>query len=113
KFIAVCGATGQQGGGLVRAIQKDPASGFVARALTRDPSSAKAKELAALGAQVVKADVDDEASMRAAFNGAYGAFCVTFFWAHFSAEKELAEARIMATAARDAGVKHVIWSTLD
>jgi uncharacterized protein YbjT (DUF2867 family) len=113
KIIAVCGATGQQGGGLVRAIQKDPNGGFVARAITRDPSSAKAKELAALGAQVVKADVDDEASMHAAFAGAYGAFCVTFFWAHFSAEKEMAEARMMATLAKQTGLKHVIWSTLE
>src|SRR6202034_4841968 len=92
KVIAVVGATGAQGGGLVRAILADPDGGFAARAITRDPSSDKAKELAALGAEVVAGDVDDEASLAKAFAGAHGAFCVTFFWAHFSPEKELAEA---------------------
>ena len=113
KIIAVVGATGAQGGGVVRAILADPNGPFTARAITRDVNSDKARELAALGAEVVAADIDDLDSMRRAFEGAYGAFCVTFFWAHFSAEKELEEARIMATAARDAGLKHVIWSTLE
>ena len=113
KIIAVVGATGAQGGGLVRAIAADPSGEFVARAITRDPSSDKAKELAALGAEVVAANVEDVDSLRRAFAGAYGAYCVTFFWAHFSPEKERADARAMATAARDAGVKHVIWSTLE
>jgi uncharacterized protein YbjT (DUF2867 family) len=76
-------------------------------------NSAKAKELAALGAEVVAGDVDDEESLRRAFEGAYGAFCVTFYWAHFSPEKEQAEARAMAKAAKEAGLKHVIWSTLE
>ena len=113
KIIAVVGATGAQGGGLVRAIQSDPGSGFVARALTRDPNSDKAKALAKLGAEVVAANVDDAASMEKAFRGAHGAFCVTFFWDHFSAEKEYAEAGAMAKAAKAAGVAHVIWSTLE
>lgn len=60
--------------------------------LTRDVTSAKAMELAALGAEVVAADVDDAASLERAFAGAYGAYCVTFFWVHFSPEKEMAEA---------------------
>ena len=113
KLIAVVGATGAQGGGLVRAILADPSGGFAARALTRDPNGAKAKELAKLGAEVVAADVDDVGSLRKAFAGAHGAFCVTFFWDHFSPEKELAQARTMAEAAKDAGVKHVVWSTLE
>jgi uncharacterized protein YbjT (DUF2867 family) len=113
KTIAVVGATGAQGGGLVRAILADPGGEFAARALTRDVDSAKAKELAKLGAEVVAVNVDDVDSLRRAFEGAYGAYCVTFFWDHFSPEKELAEARAMAQAARDAGVKHVIWSTLE
>jgi uncharacterized protein YbjT (DUF2867 family) len=107
------GATGSQGGGLVRAILSDPSGGFAARALTRDVHSDKAKELAKLGAEVVQADVDDEESLRRAFAGAYGAYCVTFFWAHFSPEKEMAHAAAMARAARRAGVEHVIWSTLE
>ena len=113
KTIVVIGATGAQGGGLVRAITSDPDAPFRARAVTRDVSSAKAKELAALGAEVVAGDVDDPESIRRAFEGAYGAFCVTFFWAHFSPEKELAQARTMAEAARDARLQHVIWSTLE
>src|SRR5688572_20334822 len=110
KIIAVVGATGAQGGGLVRTIAADPSGEFVARAITRDASSDKAKALAALGAEVVTANVEDVDSLRRALEGAYGAYCVTFFWDHFSPEKELADARAMATAARDAGVKHVIWS---
>jgi uncharacterized protein YbjT (DUF2867 family) len=113
KIIAVLGATGAQGGGLVRSILSDTAGGFGARALTRDVSSDKARELARLGAEVVAADVDDLESLKRSFQGAYGAFCVTFFWAHFSPEKELAHATAMANAARHAGLKHVIWSTLE
>jgi uncharacterized protein YbjT (DUF2867 family) len=113
KTIAVVGATGAQGGGLVRAILADPGGEFAARALTRDVDSVKAKELAKLGAEVVAVNVDDADSLRRAFQGAYGAYCVTFFWDHFSPEKEQAQARAMAQAAKDAGVKHVIWSTLE
>ena len=113
KVIAVAGATGAQGGGLVRAILNEPASGFTARALTRDVNSEKARDLARLGAEVVAANVDDEESLKRAFQGAHGAYCVTFFWDHFSPDKELAEAAAMARAARYAGVKHVIWSTLE
>jgi uncharacterized protein YbjT (DUF2867 family) len=113
KIIAVVGATGAQGGGLVRAIAADPNGPFTARAITRDINSDKARELAALGVEVVAGDVDDVDSLRHAFDGAYGAYCVTFFWNHFSPEKELEQARNLATAAHDAGVQHVIWSTLE
>lgn len=113
KIIAVVGATGAQGGGLARAILNDPAGGFAVRALTRDPGSDKAHALKRLGAGLVAADVDDAASLERAFRGAHAAYCVTFFWAHFSPEKELAQARAMAEAARRAGVAHVIWSTLE
>lgn len=113
KIIAVMGATGAQGGGLVRAILSDPGSGFAARAITRDVNSAKAKELAKLGAEVVAADIDDIESLKKAFQGAYGVFCVTFYWAHFSPEKELAHATAMAHASKQAGNQHVIWSSLE
>jgi uncharacterized protein YbjT (DUF2867 family) len=109
----VVGATGAQGGGLVRAIHNDPRGEFQARAITRDANAPKARELAALGAEVVAADVDDEDSLRRAFAGAQGAYCVTFFWAHFSPDQEFAEAGNMARAAKSAGVAHVIWSTLE
>ena len=113
KIIAVTGATGAQGGGLVRAIMADRSGPFTARAITRDPTSEKAKALAALGAEVVRGDVDDLASLQRAFQGAHGAYCVTFFWAHMKPEQELAEARNLATAAKLAKVAHVIWSTLE
>jgi len=113
KIIAVVGATGAQGGGLVRAILSDASGGFTARAITRDVNSDKAKGLAKLGAEVVAADVDDVESLKRAFTGASGAFCVTFFWEHFSPEKEFAQATAMAKAAKHAGLEHVIWSTLE
>ena len=113
KIIAVAGATGAQGGGLTRAILADPSGGFAVRALTRDVNSDKSKALAAAGAEVVAADVDDVESLKKAFKGAYGAYCVTFFWDHFSPEKEGQQARNMAIAAKDAGVKHAIWSTFE
>ena len=113
KIIAVVGATGAQGGGLVRAILSHRDAGFTARALTRDPSSDTARALADAGADVVSADVNDEASLARAFDGAYGAFCVTFFWQHMSGERELAEAANLARAAKTAGIRHAVWSTLD
>jgi uncharacterized protein YbjT (DUF2867 family) len=113
KTIAVVGATGAQGGGLVRAILSDKGGSFVVRALTRDTTSDKADALRKAGAEVVAADVDDRESLRRAFTGAYGAYCVTPFWAHMSTEKEMEEAENLAEAAKQAGVQHVIWSTLE
>lgn len=113
KVIAVVGATGAQGGGLVRAILEDPSGEFAVRAITRDLGSEKARALARLGADVVAADLHDPASVERAFQGAFGAYCVTFFWAHFSPETEIAEARAMAHAAARAGLEHVVWSTLE
>jgi len=113
KIIAVLGATGAQGGGLVRAILNDAKGDFTARAITRDVNSDNAQALARMGAEVIAADIDDADSLEKAFEGAYGAYCVTFFWAHFSPEKEVAEAAVMARAAKQAGLRHVIWSTLE
>ncbi|MDI1482694.1 NmrA/HSCARG family protein [Polyangium sp. y55x31] len=113
RVIAVVGATGAQGGGLVRAIAAHPSGAFRARAITRKVDSPAAQELRALGAEVVAADLDDEMSLRRAFQGAYGAYCVTFFWNHFSPEKETEQARAMARSARAAGLEHVIWSTIE
>jgi len=79
KIIAVVGATGAQGGGVCRAILSDKSGGYGVRALTRNSLSGKAKELKKLGAEVVTADVDDVESLKRAFHGAYGAFCVMFF----------------------------------
>jgi uncharacterized protein YbjT (DUF2867 family) len=113
KIIAVVGATGAQGGGLVRAILNDKNSPFAVRALTRDVNADKARALAAQGAEVVAADLDDLESLKRAFAGARGVYCVSFFWNHFSPEKELAGARAMAQAAKHSGVQHAIWSTFE
>lgn len=113
KIIAIAGATGAQGGGLVRAILADPAGGFAARAITRNAKSEGARKLADAGAEVVEADLQDPASVARAFKGAHGAFCVTFFWDHFSPERELLDARTLAEAARREKVAHVVWSTLE
>jgi uncharacterized protein YbjT (DUF2867 family) len=112
KVIAVVGATGQQGGGVARAILDDPDGGFAVRALTRNPASAAARELAARGAEVVAADLDDEESVRRALDGVYGAFFVTAFWEYNDTAREQAQARNMANAAKAAGLSHVVWSTL-
>lgn len=88
KVIVVFGATGAQGGGLAKAILNDAASDFSVRAVTRDPSSDKAKELERMGAELVKADVDDEESMQKALEGAYGAYFVTFFGLIFRLKKK-------------------------
>ena len=113
KIIAVVGATGAQGSGLVRAILAEPKGGFKVRALTRNPESEKGKQLTAMSADVVAADLDDQKSLERAFAGAYGAFCLTNFWEHGSPEKELAQATNMAKAAKAAGLTHVVWSTLE
>jgi uncharacterized protein YbjT (DUF2867 family) len=113
RLIAVVGATGMQGGSVCRAILDDRGAGFACRAITRDPGKENARALAARGAEVVKADLDDRASLERAFAGAHGAFCVTNFWEHLSGVKETAQAKNLADAARAAAVKHVIWSTLE
>src|SRR5437762_10566670 len=104
KLIAVIGATGQQGGGVLRALQ---ARGqFKVRALTRNPD--KHRELAA---EVVEADLDKPETLKAAFEGAHGVFLVTNFWAYGGAD-ELKQATAAVRAAKNSGVKHFIWSTL-
>ena len=113
RTIVVIGATGAQGGGLARAILSDSKSAFDVRAVTRNAASDKARELSRLGAEVAEANLDDLDSLKRAFAGAYGAYCVTNFWEHFSPQKEVTQAANMAEAAKAAGLEHVIWSTLE
>lgn len=112
-LIAVVSATGAQGGGLARAILDDPDRRFGVRAITRHADGEKALALAARGAEVVTADLDDPASLERALHGAHGAYFVTNFWEHFSPEREAAQARNLALAAKAVGLRHVIWSTLE
>ena len=113
KTIAVVGAAGATSGGLARAILADPSGGYACRAITRTPDSAAARALADQGATVVRADLDDLDSLVAAFDGAYGAFCMTSFFEHFDAEREATQAANQARAAAAAGVRHAIWSTAE
>jgi uncharacterized protein YbjT (DUF2867 family) len=113
RTIVVVGATGSQGGGLARAILNDPDGEFALRAVTRNPDSDAARALADAGADVAKADLDDLESILRAFEGAYGAFCVTNYWEIFSPDRETQQASHMATAAKEAGLEHVVWSTLE
>jgi uncharacterized protein YbjT (DUF2867 family) len=113
KILAVMGATGAQGGGVVRAALADPSGEFAVRAITRNAKSDKAVALAAAGAEVVAADADDPVSLGAAFAGAHGVFAVTNFWEHFSPERELVQAYHIANAAKAAGTAHLVWSTLE
>ncbi len=113
KTIAVVGATGTQGGGLARAILEDDGSQFAVRALTRKPDSDAARALADRGAEVVQADLDEPGTVRRAFDGAYGAFCVTNYWEYLSPEREKAQVETMARAAKETGLRHVVWSTLE
>jgi uncharacterized protein YbjT (DUF2867 family) len=103
KLIAVVGATGQQGGAVVRALQAS--NQFKVRALTRNP--AKHRELAD---EVAEADLTRPETLASAFNGAYGIFLVTNFQEH--GVDELKQATAAVRAAKDAGVKHFVWSTL-
>ncbi len=111
--ITVLGATGAQGGGLVRALLCPARQRFAVRAVTRKPAAPAAQALAELGAEVVAGDLDDPHTLRRAFEGAHGVFAVTNFWEHLSPERERLQARNIAGAAGDAGVRHVIWSTLE
>ena len=112
-LITVLGASGAQGGGLARALLCPSRQRFAVRAVTRKPASPAARALAEAGAEVVAADLDDPHTLRRAFEGAHGVFAVTNFWEHLSPERERLQARNIADAARDAGVRHVIWSTLE
>jgi len=110
-LIAVVGATGAQGGGLARALLRDPAQRFAVRALTRQPGARAARALAQAGAEVVAADLDRPGTLAAALAGAHGLFAITDFWEHFSPERELRQAAALAEAAARAGVQHIVWST--
>jgi len=113
NILTVFGATGAQGGGLVRAVLADPNSAYSVRAVTRDAHSEKAKALTQLGAQVIEADINDTDSIKKALEGANAAFFVTFFWEHFSAEKEQQQVKNFIQAAKESHLQHIVWSTLE
>lgn len=110
-LVAVIDATGLLGGSVARAILNDPQQRFAVRALVRETSSPAAMQLAAIGAEMVITDFDDATSVLRGFHGAHAVFAATNFWEHGSPERELAQGRAMATAARLADVEHVVWAT--
>jgi uncharacterized protein YbjT (DUF2867 family) len=108
KKILVFGATGGQGGSVAR--QLVARGRFDVRAITRNPDSPAAQNLRDMGVEVVKGDLDDRASLRAAMEGCYGVFGVTNFWEHF--EKEGEQGRNLVNAVAGADVEHFVFSTL-
>jgi len=110
KLIAVTGATGQQGGAVARKLL---AEGWQVRALTRDVNKPAAQELKALGAELVAGDLDNRAELGAVFKGVYGAFSVQNFWLpNVGFEGEVKQGKLVADAAKAAGVKHLVYSSV-
>jgi uncharacterized protein YbjT (DUF2867 family) len=108
RTILVTGATGAQGGSVVRHLLKRDR--YAVRALTRTPGSERARALAKQGVEVVAGDLDDADSLRAGLDGCYGAFGVTNFWEHF--DREAQQGRNLVDAVADAGIRHFVFSTL-
>jgi uncharacterized protein YbjT (DUF2867 family) len=107
RVIVVCGATGRQGGAVARSLLEH---GWRVRGLTRQPDQLKARELAALGAEVVAGDMDDPDSLRPVFDGAYGVFSVQNGLAS-GFEREVAQGRNVADVAKHAGVSHLVYGS--
>jgi uncharacterized protein YbjT (DUF2867 family) len=107
-LILITGATGQQGGATARELL---AAGHKVRAMTRNPASDAAKALAARGAEVVQGDLNDEASVRRALVGAWGAFGVQNTW-EAGVEQEEAQGKTFAKLAREAGVQHFVYASV-
>jgi len=108
KLILVAGATGQQGGAVTKNLLE---KGFAVRGMTRNPEIEKALALISNGVEVVKADMNDPDSLTAALDGVYGVFSVQNFW-ESSYEGEVAQGKALADAAKAAGVKHFVYSSV-
>jgi uncharacterized protein YbjT (DUF2867 family) len=109
RVIVVFGATGAQGGSVVRAMKDDKR--FLLKAVTRNPDSDKAKALAEQGVDVIKADLDDAESIKQALSGAYGAFLVTNYWEHKDSDREIQQGKNATDAAKECGVQHLVFSS--
>lgn len=100
KIIAVIGATGAQGGSVINAILNDTSNNFAVRAITRDSSKPNAQKLKERGCEVIEADLSNKESLQNAFDGAYGVFGVTDFWATMNPDIEISQGRNIADAAK-------------
>ncbi|KAI9681821.1 MAG: hypothetical protein M1829_000566 [Trizodia sp. TS-e1964] len=114
KIVVVFGATGVQGGSVVKSILADPrtAQEWKIRGVTRDPQSSRAKALTAKGVECVEGDVNSKESLRGALKGAYAVFAVTNYWEKEDSELETRQGKALADVAHECGVQHYIWSTL-
>ena len=111
KLITVFGATGQQGGSVVRGLLGH--GGYKIRGVTRNPDGDKAKALQSQGVEIVKGNLDDQASIEAAIAGAYGVYLVTNYWEMFDKEREIKQGKLVGDACKKEGIKHLIFSGLE
>jgi uncharacterized protein YbjT (DUF2867 family) len=114
KIITVFGATGNQGGSVVKSILQDPkaAAQFHIRAVTRDVTKPKAKELEQLGAEPIVADLDKPETLGPAVKGAWGVYGVTDYWHILDAAREEQQGKNIADACKQEGVQFLIFSSL-
>src|SRR6202161_3083134 len=108
RTILITEVTGNQGGAVAQALQ---GAGFYLRGLTRKPGSERAAALARLGVDIVKGDLDDEATLRRALAGAWGVFGVQNA-GEAGGEREESQANRLATLAREAGVEHFVYTSV-
>ncbi|XP_043916625.1 nmrA-like family domain-containing protein 1 [Protopterus annectens] len=111
KIVVVFGATGAQGSSVTKALLEDGT--FKVRIVSRDPNKPACKDLEKLGAEVVKADLDDAELLKSAVCGAHAVFLVTNYWEHLSKEKEVQQGKRFADVAKQAGLQHVVFSGLE
>src|SRR5258706_6566291 len=108
RTILITGVTGNQGGAVAQALR---GAGFSLRGLTRKPESERAAALAHNGVDIVKGDLDDEATLRRALAGAWGVFGVQNA-GEAGVEREEAQGKRLATLAREAGVEHYVYTSV-
>jgi uncharacterized protein YbjT (DUF2867 family) len=108
-LIVVIGSTGQQGGALIKALQRN--NKFRIRGITRKPDSDKAMELASSGVEVVAADLENRESLKKAFTGAHGVYSVQQFW-EVGYDREIAQGKLVADLCKELGVKHLVYSSV-
>jgi uncharacterized protein YbjT (DUF2867 family) len=114
KIFTVFGATGNQGGSVITAVLANSklSSEYKLRGVTRDPKKANAQKLADKGVEMVAANMNDPASLKSAISGSHAVFAVTNYWESMSKEVEVQQGKNIADLSKEAGVKHLIWSSL-
>jgi len=114
KVLVVFGATGGQGGSVVKSVLGDAKmrETWTVRGVTRDTSKPSATALESMGAETVAANLNDLSTLKNAIEGAYAVFAMTNYWETMDKDVEIEQGKAMADTAREAGVKHFIWSSL-